>query len=56
MNLLDITGKTIMIEEITINAGPDKLQLNLPELSEGIYFIQLNNGNKTDVLKLMINN
>lgn len=56
MNLLDITGKTVMIDEITITAGSNKLQLNLPELSEGIYFIQLNNGNKTDVLKLMINN
>ncbi len=54
INVLDITGKIINSQNIIIASGASYFKIDLPQVSEGIYFMQLSNGNKNETIKIMV--
>jgi len=55
ISIIDITGKTIERSDI-INASSDKFQTtyDLNEYSQGVYFVRINNSNKTAYQKIIL--
>ncbi|MBL7926267.1 MAG: T9SS type A sorting domain-containing protein [Bacteroidia bacterium] len=54
INLIDITGRVVYTQTISIAEGDQKMELDINQITKGIYFLQLNaNGDKT-VQKLVI--
>ncbi|MBC7864644.1 MAG: PKD domain-containing protein [Bacteroidia bacterium] len=46
MNIVNVMGQTISTEQVIVNSGKNNLQLKTNELSNGIYFLNIYDGNK----------
>lgn len=55
LSLLDITGKVIAVKTIDFNSGSGTVNFELPEVGSGMYFLQISNGEATEVEKILVN-
>ena len=53
VSIIDITGRVVSTESMTVNSGLNQYQLNTGSLNSGVYFIQLNAGTNTTTHKLI---
>ena len=51
LSLLDITGKVIAVKTIDFNSGSGTVNFELPEVGSGMAFLQISNGEATEVEK-----
>ena len=54
VSLIDITGKQLMTEQITLNNGNFQKSYNLSQFHTGLYFLKLSQGKTTRVKRLLI--
>jgi len=54
MRVCDITGKVMIYKQIAIAQGTQTVSVDAAQLSAGVYFISLNEGNKVQTQKLVI--
>lgn len=54
MNVIDLAGRTILSENIQANPGINTQELNLQNLTSGIYIVTLNDGVRTLKQKLVV--
>ena len=54
LELLDVSGKSIHLEEISVVSGQNSFELNNGDLSAGLYFVRINAGNGVAVKKLIV--
>ncbi|MES2763652.1 MAG: T9SS type A sorting domain-containing protein [Bacteroidota bacterium] len=53
VSIIDMAGRVVSTENISVNAGLNQFQLNTASLNNGVYFIQLNAGTHTTTQKLI---
>lgn len=53
INVIDLTGKTVLSFNRTINAGSNKVEIDLSSLNNGIYFIATTANNSTTTSKVI---
>lgn len=53
VSIIDISGRVVSAESMTVNSGLNQYQLNTGSLNSGVYFIQLNAGTNTTTHKLI---
>ena len=51
---MDITGTIIRVDEGTSMNGIQNFHYSMPDLAKGMYFIAVEKGNDTKVLKLIL--
>ena len=54
VRILDLSGRTIYMEEGFSNAGENTQQLNVSDLASGIYYVELTSAGQTEKIKLMV--
>lgn len=54
IEVFDNMNQRVLIQQQTVNKGAGQLQLNCSGWKTGIYFIQMNTGNKTDIKKVIV--
>lgn len=54
VRIFDMVGKTILTREITVDEGTNKFNLDLADLTKGIYFVELNSTSERLVKKLIL--
>ena len=54
LELLNVSGKSIHLEEISTVSGQNSFELNNGDLSAGVYFVRINTGNGIAVKKLIV--
>ena len=52
VNIFDIMGKNITMQQHQLQIGNNELQLNVDALETGIYFVEISNGAEKIVQKL----
>jgi hypothetical protein len=45
LNILDVTGKVVLHEQLNVLAGNNKWVFNINQLNKGVYFVRVSNGN-----------
>ena len=53
VSIMDLAGRIVSTESISINAGINQYQLNTGSLKSGVYFIRLNAGTNTITQKII---
>ena len=53
MSIIDVTGKVVFIQKGSVYVGSNKFNFDLSNTAKGIYFLNINNGTKTNTYKLM---
>jgi len=53
INILDISGKLVVSNEIILEEGNNVLNLNLNSYNSGIYFIQITSGSNNYIQKFI---
>lgn len=53
-NIIDITGKIIQSEDFNIKSGKNNIYFDLNGIDNGIYYLELNNGNLKNTLKFIV--
>ncbi len=54
VRILDLSGRTIYMEEGFSNAGENTQQLNVSDLASGIYYVELTSAGQTEKIKMMV--
>ena len=54
LEVLESSGKKVYVSELQLVHGQQQIQINLPELSEGMYFLSINKAGIKTVKKLLI--
>jgi hypothetical protein len=54
VRVFDMVGKTILTREISVDEGTNKFNLDLADLTKGIYFVELNSTSERLVKKLIL--
>jgi len=54
LSLMDSNGKILLQQNTAVNYGLNKIVFNYPDLSKGLYLIQLKDGDDSHYLKLLI--
>jgi hypothetical protein len=54
VRILDLSGRTIYMEEGFSNTGENTQQLNVSDLASGIYYVELTSAGQTEKIKLMV--
>jgi len=54
LSVLDITGKVIATQPITIFTGNDVIKVAIPQVSAGIYFMRFSNNTESELIEFMI--
>jgi hypothetical protein len=54
VRILDLSGRTIYMEEGFSNTGENSQQLNVSDLASGIYYVELTSAGQTEKIKLMV--
>jgi PKD repeat protein len=54
INVKDVQGRTILTKVINTEAGANNFAIHCPELSTGLYFLEIQGKNSKDVLKFVV--
>jgi len=54
LNIFDMVGKQVYTQQLNLEEGQNKYNVNVAELSKGIYFVELLNNEERQVKKLII--
>ena len=54
VRILDLSGRTIYMEEGFSNAGENTQQLNVSDLASGIYYVELTSAGQTEKIKMRV--
>lgn len=55
VNILDVNGKTVMTQSQNISKAENRMQFDISNLANGVYFVQLRNGDRTTTQRLVVN-
>jgi hypothetical protein len=56
ISVISLDGKTVLSQTAKVNAGTSDIKLNTSALSNGVYFVNFKQGNKTNTIKVVIAN
>ena len=54
ISIVDLTGREVLNFKKSASSGPNKLKMDVSELTKGVYFIKTRVNNKTNVTKLVV--
>jgi len=55
ISILDVSGKTAIQQTRALSKGDNRMDFDLSRLSNGVYFVQVRNGENTHTRKLVVN-
>jgi hypothetical protein len=54
VNVIDVLGKVVSSKEVKVATGNNQVVMERNSLTEGVYFVQITNGNATTTTKFII--
>jgi hypothetical protein len=54
ISIYNVVGKQVYNETLSINHGLSTVNIDVKDLHQGIYFVKIQNGTKTQTLKLNV--
>lgn len=54
LEVLDITGKVLVAQELNVIAGAATIPVNMPAVAQGVYFIKISNNNKSELVQFIV--
>jgi len=55
IELMDLNGTLLLVKEVPVQKGTNKISVSMPDLSSGVYMLRLTTDSQTIVRKLIIN-